>query len=179
MEKSLNPKITIRRSNKFEPLFKRIEEIVAERPGSKLSSTILEMAALGLKYYDEGSRMIDEKLFNINEGKIMNERREVGRSVFTSLAGSLVDIGRYEESKPIPDKTKIEFYQLVRKALYAKHAKFRLFTDEDVEDVFKTLSPILKAIRLAPNKQAREVIVETNRATLMGLIDVTGVRNVA
>jgi hypothetical protein len=57
----------------------------------------------------------------------MNVDREVARSVFTGLAGSLVDIKRNEKSKAIPDPEEIEFYDLAAKALYFEHDRFRHF----------------------------------------------------
>ena len=91
MEKSVKEKIYIRRSIKFEPIIRKLEKIASERPGGQLTATLLEMAALGVKSYESGFRLVDDKLLNTNninnESNNMNVEREVARSVFTSLAG--------------------------------------------------------------------------------------------
>lgn len=178
MEKAASNKIIyIRESIKYRPVIDRVKQI-APQFHNELTATIMELLKLGIKSYDSGLRIVEDKIINVNEHtSTMNVRREVGRSVFTSLAGSLVDIGRKEAAKPNPDKSKIAFYQLARKALYSQHAKFRHLTDADVEDVFSTLSPILKCVRLAGSDQEREHIIDDNRTILVDLIDKTGVTN--
>ena len=169
-------RIYIRRSIKFEPIFKKIEKIASERPGGQLTSTLLEMAALGVKSYESGLRLVDDKLLNTNnESSTMNVDREVARSVFTSLAGSLIDVKRNEKLKEVPDQEKIKFYDLAAKALYFEHDRFRHFTNDDVQNVFSTIAPILKGLRLAKNKLEREQIVENNHQVLQSLITTTKV----
>lgn len=105
----------------------------------------------------------------------MNFDREVARSVFTSLAGSLVDLGRYEKTKNQPEQAKLDFYKLSAKALFVKHADFSDFTDSNVDNVFTEIAPILKGIRLAKSKQVMEEIAENNKSALNRLIEQTGV----
>ena len=178
MEKSVNNKIIyLRESTKYKPVIERVRQI-APQFHNELTATIMELLKLGIKSYDSGLRVVEDKVINVNEHtSTMNVRREVGRSVFTSLAGSLVDIGRKEEAKPNPDKSKLDFYQLARKALYAQHAKFRHLTDADVEEVFLTLSPILKGLRLTDSNQESERIINDNKSVLDNLINKTGVTN--
>lgn len=105
----------------------------------------------------------------------MNVEREVARSIFTGLAGSLIDIGRYEKSKLNPNPEKIKFYDLAAKALFFEHDRFRHFTNLDVQNVFEVIAPILKSLRLTPSEPERKQIVEDNRLILQKLIDTTKV----
>ena len=105
----------------------------------------------------------------------MNVDREVARSVFTSLAGSLIDVKRNEKSKEVPDQEKVKFYDLAAKALYFEHDRFRYFTEADVQNVFSIIAPILKGLRLAKSKLEREQIIETNHNVLQSLVSSTGV----
>lgn len=105
----------------------------------------------------------------------MNVEREVARSIFTGLAGSLIDIGRYEKSKLNPNPEKIKFYDLAAKALFFEHDRFRHFTNLDVQNVFDSIAPILKSLRLTPSEPEREQIADDNRLILQKLIDTTKV----
>lgn len=169
-------RIYLRRSAKYEPIITQIERLAAQNSGSQLTATLMSVLELGLKAHDAGLRLVDDMLININDGVTkMNVDREVARSVFTSLAGSLVDLGRYEKTKDQPEQSKLDFYKLSAKALFVKHADFSDFTDSDVENVFAEIAPILKGIRLAPSKQVMEEIAENNKSVLQRLIGETGV----
>ncbi len=101
----------------------------------------------------------------------MNVEREVARSVFTSLAGSLINISQHEETKQIQDQSKIDFCELASSALFIEHGKFRHFTDTDVNSVFEHIAPILKQLRLAHSTSEKEGILENNKIILQNLID--------
>lgn len=166
--------INIRRSNKFMPIIKRVEEFANQQNRSELTSAFMDLVLLGLTSHDKGLRLVDNELISIKQlqpvKKTLSVRREVARSVFTSLAGSLVDLSAFEESKEDPNLDKIEFYRLARKTLYIQHANFRNLTDSDVENIFNLISPILKSVRLAETKEEREHIIETNKHIFENMI---------
>src|SRR5579863_5690315 len=160
--------INIRVNPKNASVLQKVEQIASKRSGShQFTPTLMELLEIGLNQYNDGYRLVENNVIKINNTDIISSvRREVARSVFTSLAGSLVDIGRNELAKANPDKSKIAFYQLARKALYAQHSKFRYLSDADVEGIFKILSPILKSVRLASSAQERENIIDSNKIVL-------------
>jgi hypothetical protein len=178
MEKNIKEKIYIRRSVKFDPIIRQIEKIASERSGGQLTSTLLEMAALGVKVYESGLRLVDNELIQINNENtitMMNVDREVGRSIFPSFVGAIADMKRFEKNKLNPDPEKINFYQLVAKALASQYANFSKFSDADVDQVFNEIAPILKACNLAKTDNAREQIINLNKQIFLNLIDKTGV----
>lgn len=103
----------------------------------------------------------------------MNVEREVARSVFTSLAGSLINISQHEENKHIPNQSKIDFYELASSALFVEHGRFRHFTETDVTYVYKHIAPILKQLRHTLSSLEKEKIIENNKIILQDLIDKT------
>jgi len=106
----------------------------------------------------------------IKVSKTMGVRREVGRATFPKLAGLLVDLKRYESNKAQPDQEKLNFYTLAAKALFAEHARFRHFNDDDVEQVFSTISPIIKACIRAESKEGKEHIIARHKNSLLGYL---------
>lgn len=169
--------VNIRVNQRNAPVLQRVEQIANNRPGNhQFTPTLIELLEIGLKTYEDGFRLVDNKVININEiTTTMSVRREVGRSIFPDLAGVLIDLKRYEKSKSNPDQKTIDFYQLVAKALFSQHAKFRHLTDSDVENVFRTISPILKKCNLATTKAEEENIINLNRQVLQDLINKTQV----
>ena len=176
MQKSTKEKIYIRRSAKFEPVIQRIELFASKRPGGQLTSTLLEMAALGIKSYEAGFRLVDDNLLKVEDGAtMMNVRKEVGRSVFSSFAGAMIDLKKFEKNKSIVDQEKVNFYTLTTMALASEYANFSDFTEDKVDNTFEDIAPILKKCVLADNNEERESIIEQNKHIFLHLIDKTGV----
>ncbi|MCC2625449.1 MAG: hypothetical protein K0R14_1322 [Burkholderiales bacterium] len=169
--------VNIRVNQRNAPVLQRVEQIANSRPGShQFTPTLIELLEIGLKSYEDGFRLVDEKVININQiTTVMSVRREVGRSIFPKLVGILVDLKRYEKSKKDPNPKTIDFYQLAAKALFAQHAKFRHLTDNDVENVFKTIAPILKKCNLATDKAKEERIIKSHKQVLQDMINKTKV----
>jgi|GEM_PF-5111291 len=170
--------IHIRKSAKYKPTFDMLE-VLAPQFNNEITATLMEMAKLGIQAFvgdaDSSTKLVVNKGGNAETITTMNVRREVGRSVFPKLAGLLVDLKRYEKSKAHPDPDKINFYLLAAKALFAQHAKFRHLTDNDVENIFRDISPILKTCYHAENKADKEEIIELNKQVLLNLIKKTKV----
>ena len=102
----------------------------------------------------------------------MNVEREVARSVFPRISGILFDLERYEKGKKHSDKSVLDFYVAVSKALWAKHAQFRHYTNEQVEVViFGKYSPILKQLALASSKAEQEEVIAKHKDFLLGILD--------
>jgi len=168
--------INIRKSVKYDPIFEEVQRISDLRKGHKFTPILMELLDLGVHAYYSGLRVVEDQLQNVkNQSNVMNVDREVARSVFTGLAGALVDIKRYEKSKKNPNPEKIKFYDLAAKALFFEHDRFRHFTNLDVQKVFDVIAPILKSLRLTPSELKQEQIVEDNRLILQKLIDSTKV----
>jgi hypothetical protein len=169
--------VNIRVNQRNAPVLHRVEQIANSRPGShQFTPTLIELLEIGLKSYEDGFRLVDEKVININQITIaMSVRREVGRSIFPDLASVLVNLKRYEKSKKKPNMKTIDFYQLAAKALFAQHARFRHLTDNEVENVFKTIAPILKGCNLATDKAEEEKVINSHRQVLQDLINKTKV----
>lgn len=179
MEVKAGKSIHIRRSIKYQPLIERVEQIATQNNCGEFTATIMDILELGIKSYDLGLRVVDHKLLDIKESnevnKVMDVDREVSRSVFTSLAGSLGNLSLYESTKLIPNPDRITFYKLVNKALWREHANFSLSSAREVRDIFENIAPILKSIRGAKNNKERESIVEFHRKSLTNLIAKTKV----
>jgi hypothetical protein len=170
--------IHIRKSAKYKPTFDMLE-VLAPHFQNEITATLMEMAKLGIQVYtgEVITKKIQEPAEVTSITTTMSVRREVGRSVFPKLAGQLIDLKRYENRKEHPNPDTVNFYQLAAKALFAQHSQFRHLTDNDVEKVFSTISPILKSCFHADTKEAKEEIIELNKATLLALIKKTGVNN--
>ena len=171
--------IHIRKSAKYKPTFDMLE-VLAPQFDNEITATLMEMAKLGIQVYTaevaQAAKTAEAPAKLIAaDTTTMSVRREVGRSVFPKLAGQLVDLKRYENSKEHPDADKVSFYLLAAKALFAQHTKFRYLTDNEVEEVFSTVSPILKTCFHADTKEAKEGIIESNKPVLLSLIKKTGV----
>ena len=179
MEAKSGRSIHIRRSIKYQPLIKRVEQIATEHNHGELTAAIMNILELGIKSYDLGLRVVDHKLLDIKESneinKVMDIDREVARSVFTSLAGSLGNLSLYESSKSKSNQDLIRFYELASKALWREHANFSLSPAKEVRDIFENIAPILKSIRGAKNNEERESIVDIHKQSLTNLIAKTKV----
>lgn len=174
--KTTKPKLSLRRSAKYEPLIAQIEKLAEQNSGAEFTATLMSILELGLKAHATGLRVSDGILINIKNGVTeMNVDREVARSVFTSLAGSLINISQGEENKQTPDQSRIEFCELASSALFVEHGRFRHYTDTDVTYVFENIAPILKQLRLTSSSLEKEQILENNKTVLQSLIDKTGV----
>lgn len=169
--------INIRVNPKNQAVLNQVEQIASNRAGShQFTPTLIELLQIGINKYNDGYRLVDDKVIKVDENNIATSiKREVGRSIFTKLAGLLVDMQRYEESKKVPDLERHNFYQLAAKALFSQHARFSLFTNNEVENVFITLSPILKACHQSDSKEKKEEIIESNKDVFYSLIKKTGV----
>lgn len=86
---------------------------------------------------------------------------EVTETLYSSLAGAIVDLGRYEESKPQPNQDTLNYYQQIRKALWSEKFDFYKFSDAEIKSTADKLSPILKAIK--GDKQQDQLVIEKNR----------------
>jgi hypothetical protein len=162
MEKSIH----IRKSHKYQDVFNMLETVAPDFR-NEITTTILEMARLGVIAYTSKE--------HTTETTTMNVRREVCRSIFPDLAGTLMELRRHEMVKAKPKQALIDFYQLAAKALFARHANFRHLNDNDVEIVFKTIAPILKTCNQSKTKLAMEKSIQKNKSVLLDLIKQTQV----
>lgn len=87
---------------------------------------------------------------------------EVAETLYSSLAGAIVDLGRYEESKPAPNQGTLKYYDQICKALWAEKFDFWKFSDAEIKATAEKLSPILKAIK--GDKVQDQLVIENNRA---------------
>lgn len=169
-------KFIIRYSQKHKHVLDKLEETATNR-GIGLTDTIIEFLNLAFKAYDRGFRIVDNDIIKITpDNTIMNIDKEVGRSIFSSFAGAIHDLKRFENMKSIKNQDKIEFYSLATKALASEYANFSKFTDDEVNNTLNKIAPILKSCVLAKNNEEKEIIMEDNKQLFLALIEKTGVR---
>ena len=169
----MKERINIRVSQKNYAIMQRINEMANTKDGAQqFTSTLVEILSLGLKAYDNGLREIDNQLINLKEKTplTLSIEREVARSIFSDLCAAIAELAEYEESRATPNPEKINLYKLTRKALVNQKIHFPEFTTADVDDVFKTLAPILKQFNLSDSIADCENIFEINKQVFLDLV---------
>ncbi len=160
--------ITLRVTKRSEPIFNQVQKINQQRPNGQFASTLLDIIELGIKSYEFGNRIVDNEIvtkpsvYETGARTVYSVFNEVVESMYSSLAGSIADLSRYEESKANPDLEKVNFYELIGQALWREKRNFNELTDAEIVIIASQLSPILKAIHTAPNKIEVEKIVQDN-----------------
>lgn len=173
----MQDRLTIRNSQRSAPLINRIEEIAKQRNFGKVTPALLDILELGLKSYDAGYRFVDGKLLTVEQlPSIVSIEKEVAKSLYGQLAGEVVNLEYYEEEKPQPDKKKLEFYLLIRKALRIEQSGFyRLTVEQAIARQNNFTSPILLALRSVDTPEEAERIIFEHEAEFLELIQKTGV----
>lgn len=98
---------------------------------------------------------------------------EVVETLYSSLAGAIVDLGRYEESKSAPNQDTLKYYNQICKALWSEKYDFYKFSDAEIKSTADKLSPILKAIK--GDKPQDQLVIEKNKNYFDYLIKKTAV----
>ncbi|MFN8770934.1 MAG: hypothetical protein ACK5Z5_02145 [Neisseriaceae bacterium] len=101
---------------------------------------------------------------------------EIARSTLIGLSATLYHLESFEKDKNKPDLGKIKFYKDASSALWSECHILWKATEEDIENIFETISPILKACNLSKSKEDKEKIIENNKMFLQSLIDKVGLR---
>lgn len=177
-ENKMRQNITLRLTKRSEPIFKKVERIVNSRPTRQFAPTLLDIIELGIKSYYSGNRILDNEIvkpsvYKTGERTVHSIFNEVAETLYSSLAGSIADLGRYENSKKYPSQEKLAYYSLIRQALWQEKRFLNKFTDQEIKHNTDILSPILKAFN--GDKEHEEKIIEANRSYFDNLIEKTGV----
>lgn len=169
--KQIKDNITLRVTKQNVPVFNQIIKI-AEEKNEQFTSTMLNFLKLGLKFYQDGYRIVDDELVKLPSKKrsLYSIDNEVAESLYSSLAGLLADMDRCENEQQHPDKVKLEYYKLIRNALWEEKRQFNTFSDEEISENTDVLAPILKNMVMADNYEARLRILEQNRTYFNTLI---------
>lgn len=61
--------IHIRKSERYAPVFARVEEIAAKRAHHQVTPVLMEILELGLQSYDNGLRMVENQVVDIKDTK--------------------------------------------------------------------------------------------------------------
>ena len=168
--------VTLRITKNSEPVFNQVSK-VAKIKSENFTATLLELVKIGLKYYEKGYRLVEDEVIQLPNKKrtIYSTYNEVVESTYSSLAGSIADIQRFEESKKNPDQKQIKYYTLIGKSLWQEKRFFNTFSDKEIREKAEVLGPILKSIRLVDDYKVKEQIIRDNKAYFDELIKKTGV----
>lgn len=144
--------INLRMTKRSQPIFNKVQELVKKSSAKQFSAIVLDLLELGLDSYNSGKRILDgevvEKLQsndNIGERTIYSVFNEVAESLYSSLAGNIANLTYFEEKKQRPNKDRLEYYQLIRQALWAEKFNFSTFSDREIKNRSSEISPILKS----------------------------------
>ena len=168
--------ITIRLTRRSKPLISKVEQIAKTQPVGKdqFAPTLLDIIELGLKSYESGNRVAGNEIINRASAFESGERskysvfNEVTETLYSSLAGAITDLVRYEEQKNTPDVSLIKFYNDICSALWQEKSYYSKLTDSEIKDVSAVLSPINKA--LFGDKESQQAVITQNLSYFNKLI---------
>jgi hypothetical protein len=174
--KQVNENITLRVTKKSISVINQIDKI-AQAKAENFGATMLDCLKIGLKFYEDGYRVVEDELVKLpsKTRSVYSIDNEVAESLYSSLAGLLADMGRCGKEKSSPDKHKLDYYELIRGALWNEKRKFYTFSDEEISSKAAALAPILKSMVIADDYETRSNIVADNHKYFDELIKRAGV----
>lgn len=85
---------------------------------------------------------------------------EVVETSYSRLVGILTDLIRYEESKNVPNANLINYYNEICSALWLEKSYYGKFTDSEIINISKIISPLIKSLILVSEDRQQIIIRE-------------------